>query len=158
MAKKKAAVKAAKQSSKIARQKALPGMENAKIASIENAALDYVEIRDARQKLTIQEVDLKTKLIGLMHKAGKTEYVRGPITIKLVVEKEKVKVRVRDEDEAPKPKKIKATDFEPESVTVQSEPEAVKQAFDQAEQIVEDEDDDDEFEEESEDETVGTEA
>lgn len=89
---------------RIPRQKALPGMENTKIAAIENAALDYAEIRDQRQELTKQEVDLKTKLLNLMHAQGKTEYKRAGITVSITPEGEKVRVRVRaaeDEDEAP---------------------------------------------------------
>lgn len=71
---KKEAKPAAKPKRHIPRQAALPGMENTKIAAIENAALDYAEIRDQRQALTIQEVDLKSKLLKLMHANGKTEY------------------------------------------------------------------------------------
>lgn len=56
---------------KIARQKDLPGMEDRKITAIENAAQDYAEIRDQRQELTTQEVELKTKLLKLMHTNGK---------------------------------------------------------------------------------------
>lgn len=81
-------------------------MENAKIASIENKAMDYAEIRDQRQALTLQEVELKTALIELMHKLGKTEYKRNGISVKLVPEGENVKVRVKSEDDLP-------TDIEP---------------------------------------------
>jgi len=42
---------------KIPRQTPLPGIGDKKIAAIENAALDYAEIRDQRQDLTNQEVD-----------------------------------------------------------------------------------------------------
>ena len=90
-----------KPKSKLPRQDALPGMENAKIKAIEDAAMDYAEIRDQRQELTIQEVDLKTKLLDLMHKNGKTEYKRGNISISIIPEGEKVKVRVREEAELP---------------------------------------------------------
>jgi hypothetical protein len=84
-----------KKATKIPRQQPLPGMENAKIARIENLALDYAELRDQRQVLSVQEVDLKTKLIDEMHKQKKTEYKRNGIDIKLTVEKEGIKVRVK---------------------------------------------------------------
>ena len=91
---------------KLPRQTSLPGMENNKIAAIENTALDYAEIRDERQALTVREVELKTKLLDLMHKAGKTEYKRNGISVSITPEGEKVKVRVRSEDDLP-------TDIEP---------------------------------------------
>jgi hypothetical protein len=101
-----------KKANKLPRQDALPGMSDTKIATIETLALDYVELRDERMEIGKQEVELKEKLIQAMHKAGKTEYKRAGITVKLVVEEEGVKVRVRDEDEKPKSKQ-KATDFPP---------------------------------------------
>lgn len=92
MAKKKAAVK-------IPRQDQLPGIEDKKIAAIENAALDYAEIRDQRQDLTTQEVELKKKLIKLMHAKELQEYKRNGISVKLVLEEESVKVRVKSTDD-----------------------------------------------------------
>jgi len=88
---------------RIPRQEALPGMEDTKIKAIENAALDYAEIRDQRQELTTQEVDLKKKLLDLMHKEGKTEYKRNGISVRIVLESETVKVRVREEGELDAP-------------------------------------------------------
>jgi hypothetical protein len=105
--KNKKAKKAAKRSAppkkhRIPRQEVLPGVGDAKIQAIENAAYDYAELRDQRQELTRQEVDLKKKLIDLMHKKELTEYKRNGITVKLVVEEESVKVRVKDsEDDLP---------------------------------------------------------
>ncbi len=99
MTKKKAkAKKAAKPKRRIPRQDALPGMEDAPIKAIETAALDYAEIRDQRQELTTQEVDLKKKLLDLMHREGKTEYKRNGISVTVVTEDETVKVRVRAEE------------------------------------------------------------
>lgn len=83
---------------KIPRQSALPGMEDAKIAAIENLALDYAELRDERVALSAREVDLKQKLIDKMHALGKTEYKRNGVQVKLTVEKEGVKVRVKEEE------------------------------------------------------------
>jgi hypothetical protein len=84
---------------KLPRQESLPGIGDTKIAAIENAALDYAEIRDQRQELTTQEVDLKKKLLDLMHAKNLTEYKRNGISVKLVAETETVKVRVRAEEE-----------------------------------------------------------
>ena len=84
---------------RIPRQKSLPGMGDAKIAAIENAALDYAEIRDKRQALSADESSLKKELLNLMHKQGKTEYKRNGISVKVVIEEETVKVRVKEEGE-----------------------------------------------------------
>ena len=114
MATKKAAKKESKVEKKIPRQDRLPGMADAKIAALHNAAMDYAEIRDQRQELTKSEVELKEKLIGLMHAHKKTVYDYNGVHIELIVEEETVKVKVRDPDEAPpKAKKSKATDFSP---------------------------------------------
>jgi len=104
MAKKKAAKKkpAANKHSKprrIPRQEVIPGIGDQKIAAIENAALDYAEIRDERQELTAKEVKLKERLMDLMHNKGLKEYKRGGISVKLVPEGENVKVRVRAEED-----------------------------------------------------------
>jgi len=82
---------------KIPRQKSLPGMGDAKIAVIENLALDYAEIRDQRVSLTAREVAVKEKLIKKMHRLRKTEYRRNGIRVTLTVEKEGIKVRVKEE-------------------------------------------------------------
>jgi alpha-galactosidase len=103
MAKKKAAKKksAPKHSKarRIPRQDVLPGIGDTKIAAIENAALDYAEIRDERQVLTTKEVDLKKRLLDLMHNKGLKEYKRNGISVKVVMEEENVKVRVRAEED-----------------------------------------------------------
>src|SRR6266478_6507847 len=84
---------------RIPRQEVLPGVGDVKIAAIENAALDYAEIRDQRQELTTQEVDLKKKLLDLMHAKDLKEYKRNGISVKVILEQENVKVRVRAEDD-----------------------------------------------------------
>lgn len=86
---------------KLPRQSQLPGIGDEKIAAIENAALDYAEIRDQRQELTTQEVDLKKKLLDLMHAKKLTEYKRNGISVTIKMEEETVKVRVRAEDDTP---------------------------------------------------------
>lgn len=93
------AKKAAKKSDgkTIPRQDALPGVGDEKIQAIESAALDYAEVRNERQGLTQREVEVKGRLIDLMHAKKLTEYKRNGISIKLTVEKEKVTVRVKSE-------------------------------------------------------------
>lgn len=84
------------------RQKRLPEMEDPEIEELESAAEDYASIRDKRQKLTTEEVRLKTDLLSLMHRENKTEYNHGGVSIKVLVEKEKVRVRIKkdkDDDE-----------------------------------------------------------
>src|SRR6266850_786549 len=80
---------------KTARQPRLPGMQDAKISGLHNAALDYAEIRDQRQELTTQEVDLKQRLIKLMHDNSKETYDYNGVHIELVHEDETVKVRIK---------------------------------------------------------------
>src|ERR1035438_1794730 len=97
---------------KSARQDRLPGMADAKIQALHNAAMDYADIRDQRQALTKQEVDLKEKLIGLMHAHKKTVYDYNGVHIELIVEEETVRVRVRSEDDEPaKKSKSKAKEI-----------------------------------------------
>lgn len=95
----KKASKKKKPAKKIARQPRLPGMNDAKISSLHNAALDYVEIRDQRQELTTQEVELKGRLIKLMHDNGKETYDYNGVHIELVHEDETVKVRIKRQKE-----------------------------------------------------------
>lgn len=86
---------AKKEAKKGAKPQRLPGMEDAKITGLHNAALDYAEIRDQRQELTTQEVDLKQKLLKLMHDHNKETYDYNGVSITLVHEDETVKVRVK---------------------------------------------------------------
>ena len=99
---------AKKKSAKKGRQKRLPGMADAKLEALHNAALDYAEVRDKRQELTKEEVALKGTLLTLMHKHKKDHYEYNGVTIDLVTEEETVRVRV---------KKAKADDDEPEEVS-----------------------------------------
>ena len=84
---------------RLPRQRQLPGVENNRVASIENVALSYAQVLDARMELTKQESDLKQKLLTLMHKLHKTEYRRNGISVTVTVEHEKVHVKVRGEKE-----------------------------------------------------------
>src|SRR5947207_4768579 len=113
MAAKKKAAKVVKK----VRQKRLPGMADAKLEALHSAALDYAEIRDKRQELTKQEVELKGSLLTLMHKHKREHYEYNGVTIDLVAEQETVKVRVA---------KAKVDDDTPEEVSdagVEPEPE-----------------------------------
>lgn len=80
------------------RQTSIPGMEDRKIEALHSAALDYADIRDQRQELTLQEVDLKSKLLDLMHTHKRETYTFNGVTITVVHEEENVKVRVKKED------------------------------------------------------------
>lgn len=84
----------------IPRQQQLPGVEDNKLAAIENLAMDYAEIRDQRQELSKRESELKQDLLKLMHKLNRKEYKRDGISVIVEVEEETVKVRVRAEKEA----------------------------------------------------------
>ena len=103
-----------KKSAKKVRQKRLPGMQDSKLEALHNAALSYAEIRDQRQALTKQEVELKGSLLTLMHKSKKDHYEYNGVTVDLVMEQETVKVRV---------KKAKVDDDDPEQVDVEQEQE-----------------------------------
>ena len=91
---------AAEDEPKRAKNVALPGMEDAFDAEIENDATRYEHARDERMKKTEREVEAKTLLIQTMHKKGVKVYRRGDLEVVLVAEKETVKVR-RKEDSAP---------------------------------------------------------
>lgn len=81
------------------KQARLPGTEDAAIEKLEDLAHNYVKVRDKRQALTTQEVELKTEILAEMHKLKKTRYEFGRTVIEVVTVKEKVKVKVQDDDE-----------------------------------------------------------
>src|SRR6476660_2511405 len=93
------------------RQEALPGLEDRAIKAIDNAAMDYADIRDQRQALTAQESSLKTELLNLMHKHQKTHYKHGTVEINVVPEAETIKVRIKEENEQ------KPDDTQPETAS-----------------------------------------
>jgi IMP dehydrogenase/GMP reductase len=101
MATKKAAKKKAPEVKKGARQQSLPEMGDAKIKVLEDKALEYAEVRDARIGLSQKEGELKGKLLDLMKAQKREHYHRGAIKIDIVHEKENIKVKVKaggDED------------------------------------------------------------
>jgi len=77
------------------RQKKLPTLEDTAIKPLEDAAHEYVGIRDERMDLSQQEHGLKTKLLGLMKKHGKKTYHHDGMSIEVIAEDERVKVRVK---------------------------------------------------------------
>jgi hypothetical protein len=84
------------------RQADLPGTEDRAIKALEDAAGAYADIRDQRIALNVDEAKLKSQVLTLMHKHGKTIYQRDGITITIIPEQETVKVKVRkpgDDDE-----------------------------------------------------------
>jgi len=82
------------------RQQRLPGTGDAKLKDLHEAALSYAEIRDKRQVLTAEEVELKSKLLDLMHKYKKESYVYEDVNIQIVHEDETVKVKIKKAKEA----------------------------------------------------------
>ena len=79
--------------------KRLPGMEDAGIPEIEDAAYKYAKIRDRRISAGNQEKQQKDLLLALLKKHNKRNYEHNGVTIEIVVESESVKVRVKDEEE-----------------------------------------------------------
>lgn len=53
----------------MAKQKSFEGMEDRRIAEIEDLAVQYAEIRDKRMALTKEEVGLNARLLTAMRKA-----------------------------------------------------------------------------------------
>lgn len=83
-------------------------MEDRTIRELEDAGVEYAEIRDARIKLTAQEVDLKKRTKALMKKHKKKTYVSSAVDIELVPPggEEDVKVKLKK----PKPPKVTKLD------------------------------------------------
>jgi hypothetical protein len=74
------------------KQKELPGIERQKVKAIEDAADDYVAVRDKRMALTEKEVEAREVLLALMDKHGLTNY-RYDDQIISVLPARKVKVK-----------------------------------------------------------------
>ena len=72
---------------------ALPGLEDRAIQPLEDAAHEYVGVRDERMDLTQQEVALNEKLLKLMKTHGKRVYRYQGLEIRVVASEEKVKVK-----------------------------------------------------------------
>ena len=89
------------------KNQALPGMEDRTIDELEEAGATYAEIRDARMKLTTQEVALKENVRKLMKKFKRKSYSSAAVEItieppdgedKVVVKAKKPKVtRISDD-------------------------------------------------------------
>ena len=77
----------------------LPGMEDAEIEELEDAAREYANLRDDRMNLLNSEVEMKEKLLDLMKRHKKEKYVHDGVEIKITHEKETIKVKIKkDED------------------------------------------------------------
>ena len=79
--------------------KRLPGLEDAKIEALQTAAVEYAKIRDKRQKLTTEEVELKGSLLKLMKKHKRDHYEFEGVSIDVITEEETVKVKIRKPEE-----------------------------------------------------------
>jgi IMP dehydrogenase/GMP reductase len=81
------------------RQQPLPEMGDAKVEVLEDKALEYAEVRDARIGLSQKEGELKGQLLDLMKAQKREHYHRGAIKIDIVHEKENIKVKVKAADD-----------------------------------------------------------
>jgi hypothetical protein len=107
------------------RQLPIPGTEDREITSLQDAALDYAELRDARIAASAAEVQAKTTLLDLMHSYKRTTYKHDNVFIEIVPEGEKLKVKILKEgEEAPEPKASKQTEFEPAEFSEPEPPES----------------------------------
>jgi hypothetical protein len=99
------------------RQLPIPGTEDREIATLNDAALDYAELRDQRVAALAAEIQAKATLLDLMHSYKKTNYKYDNIFIEITPEGEKLKVKIlKAGEEAPEPKN-KQTSFEPAEMT-----------------------------------------
>lgn len=80
---------------KRAREQDLPGMEERAIKPLQNAAVEYAEIRDERMALNTRESELKKKVRNLMHEYEKTHYAYDGVEIDLEPPDGEEIVRVR---------------------------------------------------------------
>lgn len=95
--------KAPKRSTRV-RQAELPGVERKRIKEIDTAAEAHVIARDARMKLTEEEVETQSALIAVMKKHNLTVYrdeeAVPPLIVTLTTGKDKVKITRADKPKA----------------------------------------------------------
>ena len=84
------------------RSQALPGLEEIVIPELEDAGGEYRDTRDRRMVLTEAEVGMKTGLLALMRKHGKTHYTFDGLEILVIPGEDDVKVRTVKKPKAPK--------------------------------------------------------
>lgn len=78
------------------RQPALPAEEfvpSPAELEIAQAAELYIDARDARMPLTVEEVAQKNNLIGIMHKHNLNTCLVNGVSVQIIPGKEKVKVK-----------------------------------------------------------------
>lgn len=77
------------------------GVEKKTVPEIENAANEYVDVRDKRRSILEEEIKLKAELLAAMHKAGVKvyEFDGKVVTIKPKDATENVAVKVKKEVE-----------------------------------------------------------
>lgn len=75
-------------------------IEDREIKPLNDAAYEYVEIRDQRLELLKQEIPLAAKVLKLMEKNDLEVYHYENVTIKIEKEEKKVRVKVKKEKEA----------------------------------------------------------
>ena len=118
--------KAAAPAKKGPRQASLPGLEDRAIRALNDAALDYDEVKKERMGLTEREVEAKERVRELMHGAKRKHYRYKNIQVDLEPEGEKVKVRVKSQDvngEEEEPPEVEPEGEEPDTEEEVEEPE-----------------------------------
>jgi hypothetical protein len=91
-----------------AKQADLPGMEDRRLDDLDAAAREYAEHRDERMQAFKDEVELKRRVLNLMHRHKKNTYDCDGVTIDVVPTDERIRVRVE------KPKNGAASEFQGE--------------------------------------------
>ena len=74
-------------------------IEDREIKPLNDAAYEYVNIRDQRLALLREEIPLAEKVLKLMEKYDLTTYHYENVTIKIRYEQKKVQVKVKKEKE-----------------------------------------------------------
>ena len=80
------------------KQERLPGTEDAEISELQETALDYADKRDQRIAILKEETELKSRLLAIMHKHGKTTYDYKGVHVEIVSEEETVKVKITEQE------------------------------------------------------------
>lgn len=76
----------------------LPGLEHRSIKVLEELAAAFVDLKDRRKALKVEEDSLTAQIIATMRKHKKDYYKRDGIEILIELATEKVKVKLRRED------------------------------------------------------------
>ncbi len=81
-------------------QPRLPGVEGG-IPELEQLGFEYAAIRDQRQRLLTQEVELKRKTLDAMHRNNVLTYRYEDLDMEIIPGKEKLRVKVDKDAKKP---------------------------------------------------------